>query len=200
MTPPVGPSRLNHTGLNPAVSTQVVPVLWRGGAAISLPAEPDPILAACCSRNSPNMPTPGRTGIPGQQRRPAPSAPAARSLPSRCAPPRGWSKATGRRHGWPACSCTSGCDPRPPGGAGARGLGPGVTAATTVLRDPVPVIQDRGDLRGRPARQYRPQRGRLGEQLRMGADHAGVGPGRRLRASSPPLRQARSQRSIVPRE
>ena len=52
--------------------------------------------------------------------------------------------------------------------------------------DPVPVIQDRGDLRGRAAGQLQPQRGGLGEQLRVGAHHAGVGPRRGLAA--PPAR------------
>ena len=60
--------------------------------------------------------------------------------------------------------------------------GPAQLAADGPLgdRDPVPVIQDRGDLRGRPAGQLQPQRGGLGEQLRVRADHAGVGPGRGL--------------------
>ena len=55
---------------------------------------------------------------------------------------------------------------------------------------PVPVIQDRGDLRGRPARQLQPQRGGLGEQLRVRAHHPGVGPRRRLQ---------RLQAALVPR-
>ena len=42
---------------------------------------------------------------------------------------------------------------------------------------PVPVVQDRGDLRGGAAGQLQPQRGGLGEQLRVGAHHAGVRPG-----------------------
>ena len=46
MTPPVGAICLNHAGLNPTASVQVVPVPWRGGAAVSLPAEPKPVLAA----------------------------------------------------------------------------------------------------------------------------------------------------------
>ena len=52
-------------------------------------------------------------------------------------------------------------------------------------RDPVPVIQDRGDLRGGPAGQLQPQRGGLGEQLRVRADHAGIGPRRRLQRVQP---------------
>jgi hypothetical protein len=55
--------------------------------------------------------------------------------------------------------------------------------------DPVPVIQDRGDLRRRPAGQLQPQRRRLGEQLRMCPHDPGVGPpGRleRVQASGPP--------------
>jgi len=40
--------------------------------------------------------------------------------------------------------------------------------------DPVPVIQDRGDLRGRAAGQLQPQRGGLGEQLRMRPDRPGI--------------------------
>ena len=53
-------------------------------------------------------------------------------------------------------------------------------AADRPLRDghPVPVVQDRGDLRGRAAGQLQPQRGGLGEQLRVGAHRAGVGPRR----------------------
>jgi hypothetical protein len=46
--------------------------------------------------------------------------------------------------------------------------------------DPMPVEQDRGDLRRGPARQLQPQRRGLGEQLRVGADRAGIGPGRGL--------------------
>jgi hypothetical protein len=42
--------------------------------------------------------------------------------------------------------------------------------------DPVPVIQDRGDLRGRPPGQLQPQRRGLGGQLRVRAHHPGVGP------------------------
>ena len=44
--------------------------------------------------------------------------------------------------------------------------------------DPVPVVQDRGDLRGGPAGQLQAQRGGLGEQLRVRADRPGVGPRR----------------------
>jgi hypothetical protein len=51
--------------------------------------------------------------------------------------------------------------------------------------DPVPVIQDRGDLGGRPARQLQPQRGGLGEQLRVGADRAGISPRRGLERLQP---------------
>ena len=40
---------------------------------------------------------------------------------------------------------------------------------------PVPVVQDRGDLRGRPPRQLQPQRRGLGEQFRVGAHRPGVG-------------------------
>jgi hypothetical protein len=44
-------------------------------------------------------------------------------------------------------------------------------------RDAVPVIQDRGDLGGGPAGQLQPQRGGLGEQLRVGANRpAPAGP------------------------
>ena len=57
--------------------------------------------------------------------------------------------------------------------------GPAQLAAHRPLRDghPVPVVQDRGDLRGGAAGQLQPQRGGLGEQLRVGAHHAGVRPG-----------------------
>ena len=50
---------------------------------------------------------------------------------------------------------------------------------------PVPVEQDRGDLRGRPARQLQPQRGSLGEQLWVGAHRAGIGPRRGLERRQP---------------
>ena len=52
-------------------------------------------------------------------------------------------------------------------------------------RYPVPVIQDRGDLRGRPAGQLEPQRRGLGEQLRVRADRPGVSPRRRLQRLQP---------------
>ena len=67
--------------------------------------------------------------------------------------------------------------------------GPAQLAADGPLRDrdPVPVIQDRGDLRGRAAGQLQPQRGGLGEQLRVGADHPGVGPRRGLQRLQPAL-------------
>ena len=65
--------------------------------------------------------------------------------------------------------------------------GPAQLAAHRPLgdRDPVPVIQDRGDLRGRPAGQLQPQRRGLGEQLRVGAHRAGVGPLRGLERLQP---------------
>ena len=50
----------------------------------------------------------------------------------------------------------------------------------------VPVVQDRGDLHGRASRQLQPQRGRLGEQLRVGAHRAGVGPRRGPQRLQPP--------------
>jgi len=83
-------------------------------------------------------------------------------------------------------------------GAGAAGRGR--SASATVI--PCPVIQDRGDLRRGPAGQLQPQRGGLGEQLRVRADHAGIGPGRGLqRVPAPPVRQGpAAHRSIVPRE
>ena len=60
--------------------------------------------------------------------------------------------------------------PVQPGAAQLRADGP--------LRDShaVPVEQDRGDLGGGAAGQLQPQRGGLGEQLRVGADRPGVGP------------------------
>jgi hypothetical protein len=64
-------------------------------------------------------------------------------------------------------------------------------------RDAVPVEQDRGDLRCGAAGQLQPQRRGLGKQVRVRAHRAGVGPRRRF---SPPARQARIHRSIVPRE
>ena len=65
--------------------------------------------------------------------------------------------------------------------------GPAQLAADGPLRDgdPVPVVQDRGDLRGGAAGQLQPQRGGLGEQLRVRADHPGVGPRRRLQRVQP---------------
>ena len=65
--------------------------------------------------------------------------------------------------------------------------GPAQLAAHRPLgdRDPVPVIQDRGDLRGRPAGQLQPQRRGLGEQPRVGAHRAGVGPLRGLERLQP---------------
>ena len=70
--------------------------------------------------------------------------------------------------------------PVQPGAAQLRADGP--------LGDPhaVPVIQDRGDLRGRAARQLQPQRGGLGGQLRMSAHRPGVGPRRGLQRIQPP--------------
>jgi len=44
--------------------------------------------------------------------------------------------------------------------------------------DAVPMIQDRGDLRCGPARQFQPQRGGLAEQLRHRPHLAGIGPRR----------------------
>jgi hypothetical protein len=60
--------------------------------------------------------------------------------------------------------------PVQPGAAQLPGHGP--------LGDPhaVPVIQDRGDLLRGPARQFQPQRGGLGEQLRHRPHLAGIGP------------------------
>ena len=51
---------------------------------------------------------------------------------------------------------------------------------------PMPVMQDRGDLRGRPARQLQPQRGGLGEQLRVSAHRPGIRPRRRPERRQPP--------------
>jgi len=51
----------------------------------------------------------------------------------------------------------------------------------------VPVEQDRGDLRRRPAGQLQPQRRCLGKQLRMGAHHARVRAGRGLERLQPAL-------------
>ena len=55
--PPAGAAvndRLSGTspdhGPNPAASVQVVPAPWPGGAAVSLPPEPEPILAALLGR------------------------------------------------------------------------------------------------------------------------------------------------------
>jgi hypothetical protein len=53
--------------------------------------------------------------------------------------------------------------------------------------DPVAVEQDRGDLRGRAARQLQPQRRGLGEQLRVGAHRPGVGPRRGPQRVQPAL-------------
>ena len=75
-------------------------------------------------------------------------------------------------------------------GGQRRPVQPGAAqlAADGPLGDPhpVPVVQDRGDLRGRPAGQLQPQRRRLGEQLRVSAHHAGVGARRGLQGLQPP--------------